>query len=69
LTGYRAHGFTPLMPVVALDLTEDEANRIDAIATDEKRVRKQQTHILVLIGLDKIESEKATNTSEEGEPS
>ena len=46
------------MPVVAIDLTEEEATRIDAIATDEKRVRKQQTHVLVLIGLEKIESEK-----------
>lgn len=53
------------MPIVAIDITEEEACRIDAIATREKRVRKQQTHVLTLIGLAKVEADEAAAESKE----
>jgi hypothetical protein len=46
------------MPIVALELTEEETARVDSIAEAEKRARKNQAHILLLDGLRQAESEK-----------
>ena len=51
------------MPIVAINITESEASRIDDLAAREKRVRKQQTHVLTLIGLEKVEAEIAAETN------
>lgn len=44
------------MPLVQIDLTESEAERIDAIADAEKRARKNQCHIMILDRLEQLES-------------
>jgi hypothetical protein len=45
------------MPIVALDLTDDEAARVDAIAEREKRARKNQAAILLMERVAEIERE------------
>lgn len=45
------------MPIVAIDLTDDEAARVDAIADREKRARKNQAAILLMERVAEIESE------------
>ena len=47
------------MPIVAIDLSEDETARVDAVADREKRARKAQVHVLTLIGLEAVEAEQA----------
>lgn len=47
------------MPIVAIDLSDDETARVDAVADREKRARKAQVHVLTLIGLEAVESEQA----------
>ena len=47
------------MPIVAIDLTDTEAERVDAIAEREKRARKAQVHILMLNGLAQAESDQS----------
>jgi len=47
------------MPIVAIDLTDEETARVDILAEREKRARKAQVHILTLIGLDVVESQEA----------
>ena len=54
------------MPIVAIDLTEEEVARVDTVADREKRVRKAQVHILTLIGPDAVESQEA-KTKEDSE--
>lgn len=44
------------MPLVQIDLTDNEAERIDAIADAEKRARKNQCHIMILDRLEQLES-------------
>jgi hypothetical protein len=46
------------MPIVALDLTEEEASRVDAIADREKRARKNQAAILLMERVCQVESEE-----------
>jgi len=57
------------MPIVALDLTDEEAARLDAVAEAEKRARKHQAHVLLIDGLKLAEiaiaTSETTNTSAE----
>lgn len=53
------------MPIVAIDLSEDEAARVDAVAEREKRARKAQVHVLALIGLEAVEAEQAAKSKTE----
>ena len=50
------------MPIVAIDLSEDEAARVDVVADREKRARKSQVHVLALNGLELVEAEHAAKT-------
>jgi hypothetical protein len=52
------------MPIVALDLTDDEAARVDTVAELEKRSRKGQVHILFLEGLTMAEIRKLEELAE-----
>jgi hypothetical protein len=45
------------MPIVAIDLSPEEAARFDAVADREKRARKAQVHISALRGLESAEAE------------
>lgn len=45
------------MPIVAIDLTPEDAARFDIAAEREKRARKSQVHISALRGLELIEIE------------
>ncbi|MFY8215133.1 MAG: hypothetical protein ACOVMP_00855 [Chthoniobacterales bacterium] len=56
------------MPIVAIDLSEDETARVDAVAEREKRARKAQVHILALIGLEVVEAEQAAKLKTEEAP-
>lgn len=47
------------MPIVAIDLSENETARVDEVADREKRARKAQVHVLTLIGLEAVEAEQA----------
>jgi len=53
------------MPIVNLDLTEAEAERIDAIAATEKRSRRSQVHLFMLIGLAQYDEEQAAKSNPE----
>jgi len=48
------------MPIVAIDLTEEEAARLDAVADQEKRARKYQAAISLMERIAQIEAESAT---------
>jgi len=49
------------MPIVAIKLTPKETARVDLVAAKQKRARKQQVHILFLLGLETFEfSERQT---------
>jgi len=56
------------MPVVAIDLSEDETARVDIVADREKRARKAQVHVLTLIGLEAVEAEQASKLKTEEQP-
>ena len=56
------------MPVVAIDLSEDEAARVDAVADREKRARKSQVHVLALIGLESVEAVESAKQQTAIEP-
>lgn len=45
------------MPIVAIALTPEDANRFDIVAEREKRARKSQVHISALRGLELLEIE------------
>jgi hypothetical protein len=47
------------MPIVAIDLSPEEAARFDTVAEREKRARKAQVHISALRGLESAEAEHA----------
>ena len=53
------------MPIVAIDLSEEEAARVDTLAEREKRSRKAQVHLLALAALELVESEHAAKQSKE----
>ena len=53
------------MPIVALDLTDEEAARVDAIAEAEKRARKNQAHVLMIEGLKSAEQAMNENKGNE----
>ena len=46
------------MPIVNIDLTDDEAARLDAIAEEQKRARKNQAAVLLMERVAEIENSK-----------
>jgi predicted transcriptional regulator len=42
------------MPIVAIELTDEEIERLDSIAKDEKRARKHQAAISLMDRVDQI---------------
>lgn len=54
------------MPLVQIDLTDNETHRVDAVAEEQKRSRKAQCHVLIIERLDEIDREKAKIILEKG---
>jgi len=46
------------MPIVAIELTDDEAARLDVVADQEKRARKYQAAVSLMERIAQVESEK-----------
>ena len=53
------------MPFVSIELTQDEAERVDILAHEERRARKGQVHILFAAAL--AAAERAKNEKQETE--
>lgn len=47
------------MPIVAIDLTDDEAARLDVVADQEKRARKYQAAVSLMERVAQVEAENA----------
>ena len=56
------------MPIVNLNLTDDEAARVDAIAKNEKRARQRQCERLVMDAVESYESALLNGSSAEQIP-
>ena len=47
------------MPLIQIDLTDEETARLDAIADREKRARKHQAHVLLIAAVEADETAAA----------
>jgi len=53
------------MPIVAIDLTDEETARLDVVASDEKRARKHQAAVSLMERISQVEAEKEKATPED----
>ncbi len=51
------------MPIVAIDLTDEEAARLDVIADHEKRARKYQAAVSLMERVAEVEAENAKSAA------
>ena len=51
------------MPLVQIELTDNEAARVDAVAASEKRARKNQIHVMAMDRLAEIEDARPAPTT------
>lgn len=47
------------MPLIQIDLSAEEDARLEIIAKDQKRAKRNQAHVLIVERMTEIEAEKA----------
>ena len=55
------------MPLIQIELTPDEDKRLDKIAKDQKRAKRQQAHVLIVERIAEIEAASALKKQREME--